>query len=200
MPLFSAARRDQPRGPVRFGYIGALHPQKGIELLLEAFRDLGDRASLHIFGSAFGSPISQSFWQRVRNRADASVIFHGAYDNENVGAILADLDVIVVPSLWFENSPLTIQEAFIARVPVITADAGGMAELVRNQIDGLTFRLGDASDLRDKLVRVIEHPEILDRLRSGIPPVPGIEAHARDLLARYRQLLSEPKDAPQDRR
>src|SRR5262249_5758481 len=126
-------KRDGSRG-IRFGYIGALHTHKGIELLLEAFRGLENRATLTICGSAFNSPVSQNYWQRIQAGQRSSVVFRGAYDNENVGAVLADIDVLVVPSLWYENSPLTIQEAFLSSVPVITADKGGMAEAVRDGI------------------------------------------------------------------
>jgi glycosyltransferase involved in cell wall biosynthesis len=189
---FLSARRGERPGPVRFGYIGALHPQKGIELLLEAFRDVGHGASLHVFGSVFGSPISRNFWRRIRDRATPNVFFQGAYDNDRVGEILARVDVVVVPSMWYENSPLTIQEAFIAGLPVITADAGGMAELVRDGVDGLRFRFGDSADLGEKLRRVAGTPEILDRLRRGIPSVPTIEGHAADLRDRYRGLLRSP--------
>jgi glycosyltransferase involved in cell wall biosynthesis len=192
MRHFPAVCREERRGAVRFGYIGALHPQKGIDLLLEAFRYVGHDASLHVFGSVFGSPISESFWRRVRDRAMPNVVFHGAYDNDRVGEVLADLDVVVVPSLWYENSPLTIQEAFIAGVPVITADVGGMAELVRHDVNGLRFRRGDVDDLRAQLRRVADDPEILDRLRRGILPVPTIEEHAVELRERYRSLLRSP--------
>jgi glycosyltransferase involved in cell wall biosynthesis len=186
---FTAPGRHERRGPIRFGYIGSLHAHKGLELLLEAFRGLGSGASLHVFGSAFDSPVSKSFWKRITRRATANVVFHGAYDNERVGAVLEDLDVVVVPSLWYENSPLTIQEAFIAKVPVITSNVGGMAELVRDGIDGMHFRLGDVVDLREKLLHIVAHPEAIDRLRGGIPKVPSIEEHAAELLARYRELL-----------
>jgi glycosyltransferase involved in cell wall biosynthesis len=173
---------------VRFGYIGALHPQKGLELLLEAFRGVGGGATLHVFGTVFGSPISRAFYRRVRRLATPRVSFHGAYDNGRVGEVLAGLDAVVVPSLWYENSPLTIQEAFVARVPVIAADVGGMAELVRDGVDGLRFRVGDAGALRDVLRRVVADPGILDRLRRGIPPVPTIDECAADLLSRYREI------------
>jgi len=188
MRHFAARRQEERRGPLRFGYIGALHPHKGIDLLLEAFRHVGPDASLHVFGSVFGSPISRSFWRGVRARAMPNVVFHGAYDNDRVREILADLDVVVVPSLWYENSPLTIQEAFIAGVPVITANVGGMAELVRHDVDGLRFRRGDVDDLRATLRRVAADPAILDRFRSAIPPVATIEEHAVELRERYRGL------------
>jgi glycosyltransferase involved in cell wall biosynthesis len=190
MRSFPRATRNGATRRIVFGYIGALHAQKGVELLLEAFRGLGDRADLHIHGSAFGSPISESYWQRIHERHAGSVVFHGPYDNQRIGAILASLDVVVVPSLWYENSPLTIQEAFIGGVPVITADRGGMAELVRDGIDGLHFRLGDVADLRDKLQYVIDHPDVLDRFRSNIPSVPDIDRQAADVRIRYEALLS----------
>jgi glycosyltransferase involved in cell wall biosynthesis len=189
MRHFRVPPRAPRQGPVRFGYIGALHPQKGLELLLEAFRGIGSEATLHVFGSVFGSPVSQNFVRRIRGRAAANVVFEGAYDNDRVGEALARVDVIVVPSLWYENSPLAIHEAFIAGVPVITADVGGMAELVGDGSNGLRFRFGDAADLCDKLRQVAEVPEMLDRLRQGISRVPTIERDAAELRDRYRALL-----------
>jgi glycosyltransferase involved in cell wall biosynthesis len=183
-PSPRAARGDG----IRFGYIGALHPHKGIELLLDAFRGFGDRASLHVHGSTFGSPISQRYADRISDRLPDSVFFHGGYENHQVAAILATLDIVVVPSLWYENSPLTIQEAFAAGVPVITANTGGMAELVRHDVDGLCFRLGDVGHLRDTLARVIAEPALCDRLRRGIPPVVDIETHAAVIRDIYQRL------------
>lgn len=187
---FPRVAREGATNRVSFGYIGALHPHKGVELLLEAFQGLGDRADLHIHGSAFGSPVSESYWRRINDQHAAGVAFHGAYDNQRIGAILASLDVVVVPSLWYENSPLTIQEAFIGGVPVITADRGGMAELVRDGVDGLHFRLGEVADLREKMLHVIEHPDVLVRLRSNIPNIPDIDRQAADVRTRYEALLS----------
>jgi glycosyltransferase involved in cell wall biosynthesis len=181
--------RKKTAGQIRFGYIGAIHVHKGVELLLEAFRGLEDRATLSICGSAFGSPVSKSYWQRIRERQPPSVIFRGTYENEDIGGILEGLDVIVVPSLWYENAPLTIQEAFMFGVPVITADKGGMAELVRDGINGLQFRLGNAADLREKMRYIIDHPEVLDQLRRGIPEVTNIEQHAAELRVHYDELL-----------
>jgi glycosyltransferase involved in cell wall biosynthesis len=176
--------------PIRFGYIGALHPQKGIELLLEAFQGIADRATLWVWGSVFGSPVSQSYSSRIQDGQPVSVTFRGGYDNDQIGAVLADLDVIVVPSLWYENSPLTIQEAFICGVPVITADKGGMAELVRDRVNGLHFRLGDAADLREKMLYVVDHPNILDDLRRGIPEISDLEDHTVEMRMRYEHLLN----------
>jgi glycosyltransferase involved in cell wall biosynthesis len=178
-----------PEGSLRFGYLGALHPHKGLELLIEAFKGLGDRASLHIHGSVFGSPVSRNFFGRIRDNKSSNITFHGAYDNHNIHEIFQQLDVLVVPSVWYENSPLTIHEAFIYGVPVITANSGGMAELVEDGVSGLHFRRGDVTDLRRKMLQVIDDPTILCDLRKGIPDVPRIETHARELRGKYMGLL-----------
>jgi glycosyltransferase involved in cell wall biosynthesis len=179
-----------PDGKVRLGYIGAFHAHKGIEVLLRAFRGLDDRATLHIYGSSFGSPVSEAHFRRTAAAAGAGVVLHGRYDNSQLPEILGQLDAVVVPSVWVENSPLTIQEAQIAGVPVITANEGGMAELVRDGIDGRLFRLGDAADLHRVLAEVLDCPSSLRELRAHAPAVPTIEAQAERIRMHYARALA----------
>ena len=93
-----------------------------------------------------------------------------------------------MPSIWWENSPLTIHEAFLAGVPVITADVGGMAEQV-SEGGGATFRHRDADDLRRTVERIIREPDVLNALRTSIPRVKSVSEHADELLARYETIF-----------
>ncbi|MEB3265091.1 MAG: glycosyltransferase [Cyanobacteriota bacterium] len=181
---------------LRFGYIGAFHSHKGIAVLVEAFHGLGDRASLHLHGSSFGSPVSEAHFRRFTADPGSGVVVHGRYDNARIGELLAGLDAIVVPSIWYENSPLTIQEAQIAGVPVITGNEGGMAELVRDGVDGRLFRIGDAVDLRRVLLELIHDPAQLQRLRSQAPVVPSIETQSAQVREHYLQLLASSSRPP----
>ena len=185
---FACIKRETWMKGLHFGYIGAFHAHKGIELLLEAFRGLGDRATLHLYGSSFDSPVSEAHFRRATADPIAGVVLHGAYANAQVAEILSGLDAVIVPSLWFENSPLTIQEAQIAGVPVITAEVGGMAELVRDGIDGLLFRFGDSQDLRRLLLGLIEAPDRLAELRAQAPDVPTIEEQALQVRRCYQSV------------
>ena len=178
-----------PDGKVRFGYIGAFHAHKGVDVLLKAFRGLEDRAILHIHGSSFGSPVSEAHFRRTASAAGSGVVLHGRYDNQRIAEILAQLDAVVVPSVWVENSPLTIQEAQIAGVPVITANEGGMAELVRDGVDGRLFRLGDAADLHRVLAEVLDRPQTLHELRACAPTVPTIEGQSERIRMHYRSAI-----------
>ena len=106
-----------------------------------------------------------------------------------IGSVLAKIDVLVIPSLWYENSPLTIHEAYLAGIPVIVTDNGGMAELVSDGLSGLHFRRGDVADLRAKIQRFLDEPELHGRLVRGIPAVKTIADDAATMEGRYRKLL-----------
>ena len=184
-------RAHQPSadGRPRFGYLGGFHPHKGIDVLVRGFAGLAGRASLHLHGSSFGSPMSEAYFRQATAGLCDGVTVHGPYANDDIAAILSRLDALVVPSVWHENSPLTIQEAQVAGVPVITSDHGGMAELVRDGIDGRLFRLGDSADLGRVLRELIEQPAELDRLRRNAPAVPSIAQTSAEIVALYRSAL-----------
>ncbi len=171
------------------GYIGAFHPHKGVHLLLEAFRGLEKQATLHVHGSSFHTPVSEAHFKRAMAEPIPGVVFHGSYQNNEIGRILANLDAVIIPSIWYENSPLTIQEAQLVGVPVITADVGGMAELVRDRVNGRLFRCNDSSDLRRVLINCIEHPDQLKTYREQAPVVPSIVDQSQKIRALYRELI-----------
>lgn len=185
---FVPSERTVRHGRLRVGYIGALHSHKGIQVLLSAFEGLQDHAELHVHGSTFGSEISDCHWMKLRRESKANLHFHGPYPNQELPRILSQLDVVVVPSIWYENAPLTIQEALLCRVPVIASDCGGMAEMIEHGRNGMLFRVGDASALRAALTRLLEDGDLLEQLRQGIGPVPSITTQAARVLEVYREL------------
>jgi glycosyltransferase involved in cell wall biosynthesis len=120
--------------------------------------------------------------------AGAHVRFNGPYRLEDLSAMMRNVGWVIVPSIWWENSPLVIQEAFNHRRPVICSDIGGMAEKVHNREDGLYFRASDATDLADRIAEAAE-PDLWRRLQRQIRPPPTIEATTDEQLALYRELL-----------
>ena len=96
--------------------------------------------------------------------------FHGSFPNHKLGEVLSEIDVLVVPSRWYENTPLVIQSAFATRTPVVATDLGGLSELVRHEINGLLFKLNDADSLAEQLLRLINDRGLLRGMRNNIPP------------------------------
>jgi glycosyltransferase involved in cell wall biosynthesis len=101
------------------------------------------------------------------------------------------VDVVVSPSIWYENAPLVIREAFLAGKPVVTAAFGGMQEWVRDGINGLLFRPRDVLDLTRTLERFIVDPDFVRRLSNNFPAVQSISADACALEERYGELIRQ---------
>ncbi len=143
-------------GVLRIGYIGQLSHHKGVHVLLKALRRTKGRWELHIYGDPTRFPRYVEHLRRLAD-GDPRIRWKGAVENRAVPQVLAGLDVLVVPSIWYENAPITILEAQAAGVPVVVSDLGGMAELVQHERDGLRFRPGDDRDLARQLQGKLEH-------------------------------------------
>lgn len=195
----SGRKRDRQRDEeFVFGYIGTHVAAKGIHQVLEAFVRMGRPARLRIWGrpNAESTPslrtLCDGFPATVRRR----ISWEGEYRNEQiVPEVFNHVDAIVVPSIWLENSPLVIHEAQQARVPVVTADAGGMAEFVRHEENGLLFRHRDPASLAVQMARCVENPEWIARLglrgylHNEYGDVPSIEDHCEEIERLYRECL-----------
>ena len=186
-------RRDRPESPtLRLGFVGTLAPHKGCDVLVRAFETLPANldATLSIHGDTKRYP---EFVEKLRGLAggDGRVTFHGAFPREEVGKIFSGLDVLVVPSRWYENAPGVIFEAFASGVPVVATDLGGISEFVRPGENGLLFALEDAEDLAYQLRRLAEEPGLLRRLEEGIGPVKTVEEYVDEIEAIYSALLEE---------
>jgi glycosyltransferase involved in cell wall biosynthesis len=193
-------QRKTPKAPektLRVGFIGTLAPHKGPHVLVQAVANLPPDApiSLTLHGSA--DPAS-GYLDRLRKlaREDPRITFAGAFDNHQIGDVLDGMDVLVVPSLWLENTPRVIYEAHAAGCAVIASDLGGMSESIRPGEDGLLFPPGDSPSLTKILERLISNPSQASRLaESAIPPM-SVREHVTQLEGLYQRLLPADKPIP----
>ena len=189
-----------PPGRPHFGFLGALAWHKGVHVLVEAFNPLPESAALTIYGDEAASP---EYVAQVKAAVrHPRVRFAGPADYRRVGLVLHQLDCLVVPSLWYENSPLVIQEAYGAGLPVVASRLGALAEKVRDGHTGRLFTAGDSADLTRVLRELVEEPQRLEEFRAQIRPAPTMEEHAQRLVALYRPLImgiGEPRTCPSKR-
>ncbi len=178
--------------PLRVGFNGTLAPHKGCDILIRAFKSLPPEleATLTIHGNL---ERFKPFVKQLRELAgeDERITFAGAFPREKVGQVLSEIDVLVVPSRWYENAPVVIYEAFAAGVPVVVTNLGGLTESVSPEENGLVFELEDAKDLTRQLQRLLEEPGLLERLRAGIGPVKTVDAKVDELERLYGALKEE---------
>jgi GT2 family glycosyltransferase/glycosyltransferase involved in cell wall biosynthesis len=193
--IAAAPRGDDPpraAGPLRLGFFGGLLPSKAPHLLFEAVAALpAGLATVHVYGDHAAYHGDDTYRSRLEPLLRLpGVVHHGTVAHERVAAALAALDAVVVPSIWLENAPFVIKEAFHARRPVVTADLGGMRELVTDGKDGLLFPPGDAAALGQTILRLAREPGLIARLRAGIAEVTSIAADAAWTRERYADLLA----------
>ncbi len=176
---------------LRVGYIGQIAELKGVHVLVEAVRRIADpRLDVRLYGNANRFP---RYTTRLRGiiGADPRIRFAGEYRGASeLTRVMRDLDVIVVPSLWYENSPNVILEAFAHHTPAVVTNFGGMAELVQHDRDGLRFALGDADSLAAQLRRLLDEPELLPRLVAGIKPVKSVAEETDAIESIYHEAMA----------
>ncbi len=180
-----AARKPRAPGmPLRCTYMGSIAEYKGVDVAVDAV--LGSKAAvqLSVYGrlqdfADYSGPLVE------RSRHDPRIRFPGPFAGTQLGEVLAETDVLVVPSRWYENTPFVLLEAFAAGVPVLAADLGGMREIVRDGQNGELFAPDDPADLRRRLERLATEPERLSRYAQGIEPPKSMAQNACEIEALY---------------
>ncbi len=195
-PLTRDGRRD------RFAFFGQVTEFKGLPILLDAVSrvpdDLWGHATLSVFGGnlEFQPEAFQRRFHALVEAAGRRVRFHGSYRQEELPGLMSEIDWVVVPSIWWENSPVVIQEAFLHRRPVIASGIGGMAEKIRNGIDGMHFRAGSPESLADKLSRALQEDSLWAELSAGTTSPPDLQTFASEHLDLYRRMPGRSETAP----
>lgn len=151
---------------IRFGYVGQVEWHKGIETLLHAMSLLNnsekEKISLTIIGS--GNKVFFDYCKAVSKELEF-ITFLGKIGYHRIGAALNHIDILIVPSLWPENSPNAIFEAMATGTPVIASNLGGIPELIKDSRNGLFFQHNNSRSLADKVRWFIDNPAQIEKMR-----------------------------------
>jgi glycosyltransferase involved in cell wall biosynthesis len=180
----SATRADD--GAARFGFVGTLAWHKGAHVLLEALRRVHGEFRLDVYGDERVAPQYSAGLRQAA--AGLPVTFRGPFDRARLPETYASFDVLVVPSLWPENSPLVIHEAFMHGAAVVASRMGGIPELVRDGVNGYLYDATSPQALAGCLQPFVNDRSLAARLAAGAPPIKPIEEDAREWERRYAAL------------
>lgn len=173
--------------PLRFAYIGQLAEHKGIDLLLAAFNRLQPcGAELLIYGRM---DQGSGYTQKLRRLSRPQVHFHPTFSPECIAEILREVDVLVIPSRWYENSPLVLLNALATHTPVIVSRVEGMTEFVQDGLNGFAFDRGSEDDLTAVMQRFVGDPSLAARLSLTTSFDRTTEDMTADLMGVYKQVL-----------
>lgn len=162
---------ERPREPFRLAFCGVLSPWKAPGLAINAVRMIDADLELRIWGNT-EEEMFANYIQGIRRSAegDARIQFAGPYSGEQASNVFAEMDALVVPSTWYENTPFVVLEAFAAGVPCIASDLGGLSEVVRDGENGLLFAAGNARSLADAIARIVAEPGLYEQLKPAKSP------------------------------
>ena len=177
MAVLPKRKSLNPQMPLRVGFVGTVVWHKGVHVLIDAIRGLPVGSTRVLI---FGDPnVAPDYTASLRRRAAGlPVEFMGGFTSEQTEDVYEQIDVLVVPSLWLENSPLVIQEAFMKGVPVVGSRIGGIPELVTDGVNGYLFECGSAEELSGALRRFVDRPDRVGELAAGAPPIKNVDADA----------------------
>lgn len=144
-------------------YLGQIHKAKGILDLIDSFIKIKlPHIRLHVIGIGADLP-------RAKHKAkdDKRIIFHGWLPNQKLLPVLSSMDVMLVPSLCYENSPTVIYESLSMGIPVLASDIGGASELIVESVNGWSFKAGDFDTLSKKIVSLYKQREKIAKMSDN---------------------------------
>ena len=170
-------------------YVGSVAPPKGVHVLIEAFNGLSAAAKLTIAGGLEKFPDYVAQLKAAVRHPNVHLV--GRLGRDAVWELLGSAEISVLPTLWYEASPLTISEFFAAGLPIIASDIGAVAERIRHNHDGLLFPPNDAPALHTLLANLYNDRAQLQHLQQNIPPVTTIAQYVSQIEAVYRALVGK---------
>jgi glycosyltransferase involved in cell wall biosynthesis len=175
-----------------FSFFGQFTPYKGLDLFIEAALKVNQIkpgiASFNVYGGG-QQFLSGEFESRLASLKDMSsgiVNFYGVYDESNVVDLMSSSSVVVIPSKWWENSPVVIDECRLACVPMLVANHGGLKEKVVDKDYGIGFIPGSVASLTNEIINIIDNPQLIAKLRSNIKQPTSVDDIASVILNKYK--------------
>lgn len=184
-------RTETTSPQLRLGFIGQIKYHKGVDILVDAVISLLNS----------GKPVTLDLWGPETEEEDyvnklkkltvpySAIRWNGPYVGSKVWDILQTFDALVVPSRWYENSPIVINEANHMKLPVISTNLGGMAEMVKHNQTGMVFELNNVEDLRLQIERLLDDPSLLKKFRANIPCTRTIDQEMEQVVEQYTKVL-----------
>jgi glycosyltransferase involved in cell wall biosynthesis len=184
-PPRRAARGE--REPLRIAYFGRIDRAKGPDLLARALKLIPTApVKIDIFAVRQAAGPDQVYdWLATQARLDSRLTLRTAVALDQVISVMADYDLIAVPSRLLETGPLVVLEAFAGGVPVLGADLGGIAELVHNGMDGFLVPADNAVAWAAAIVRLIGNPQLVRDMRAKIKTPRSMDAVVDDMAMVY---------------
>jgi len=180
--------RKKKKKKLCFGFVGGILRHKGVHILIKAFNKVKDKnVELRIYGSY--NPNSKYFKRLLMKITNPNIKFMGRF--EYAKEPYSNIDILIFPSIWYENCPLVLLEALTTKTPVIASNIGAIPEFVNEGENGLLFEVGNADDLYEKISLILQKPSLIGRFKGNIPSVKTVEEQCKEIENLYVKLRKQ---------
>lgn len=190
LPL-QRADQNTPRiskAGMKLVFVGRIKEEKGIHLLIDAVSQLQqEKLSLDIYTQPDDSDYSLQL--KSQTAEQPNIVWKGSLEPSVVVNTLSDYDVLCVPSIVCEMSPLVIQEAFAAGIPVLASDVYGNTEQIKDNVNGWLFQFNNSTHLKEKLDMLLKKPALIETAKKNIPAIKTFDEVALEYKAVYDEIL-----------
>lgn len=172
---------------LRFGFIGSIIPSKGLDILLKAWSKVsGPNIQLKVYGNLDTNKKYKKEIMKLRKNCK-NIKFLGTFFPNKIAYVFSEIDVLIIPSRWFENAPLVLRNALVSHTPVIATNLGSLVELVKERDSGLLFENENADDLAEKINIIINDRGALSSFK--FPKQKNVEENAEELNKIYKNFI-----------
>lgn len=176
--------KDRKR--IRFGYIGAISPHKGVHLIIDAverLKEFRDSFEVYIYGGG-----DVSYIDKLKGLAPSNVFFKGRYSPEYLQEVLNSIDIGIVPSIWEECFGIVLNELKLSKTPIIGSKIGGIEEQIAHGINGYLFTPGDSLELAGYMMEFIKNPNRICQFMEAIDFSFDIDAYIGNIKGIYDRI------------
>ena len=191
LPLATAAaplKNKKAHQPLRLFFLGRINKFKGLHLLLEALTHI-DPALVEL--SVYGNSDDEAYETALRasTAQQPNIYWKGKLQQPDVVTTMQAHDVLCLCSTFSEMSPLVIQEAFAAGIPVLASEVYGNAEQIQHEANGLLFKFNNVASLKEQLIRLVDEKGLYERLQEGVKGPMQFEEVGRRYVELYEEIL-----------
>ena len=192
--LVEQGARRRPRGPggeIRIGFVGRLEHYKGVHTLLEAMAQIPRDVPIHLLVAGSGTEVPYLRGLEAAAEGDKRIEFLGEISHDRLPGFLEQIDVLAVPSKYMETGPLVVLEAHAFGIPVMGANIGGIAERIRDGVDGWLLPFDDSAAWAAVMRDLAMDRDKLARFATNARPGRTMTDVAIDMASLYRDVLSD---------
>ena len=174
--------------PINFIYLGISDPHKGLPFLLDALNEMHSNvlSKIHLHLYARGHYQLKESLDQLADKI-GRLVLHDGYNYTAIPKILKNMDIGIVPPIWWDNAPQVVFEMLAMKVPVLGARIGGIPDFVNHMENGLLFEPENDVDLIEKITTVVTNPQLINQFRTAITPMKTTDEHADELEYFYQK-------------